>query len=438
MQTRLARLFLFFSLVCVGCFCAGYAQLNKQFSNIFSEILDKRLRRSVGLHGMHFIEASKEADRLLTPALNSLVVGNISSFPLSSTIPAVTFDFSTGVPVSITETLGPIFSETAQTIGKGRIGIGFNYSYLSLSKYRGLSTEDMRFTFVHQDITQDSTLGDNPTENDVIDMLLGLDVNANIFALYATAGVTNNLDVGVAIPIINVSLSGTAVAVINSYTFGRLGQAFHYFGGDSLHPVLNTRVPYDASATGIGDIAVRIKYTIARGRNIDAAALVDVRLPTGKEEKFLGTGKTNVKILGILSARVSDFAPHLNFGYEKRSADFQSDRFEFRAGFDHKVLSSLTFAFDLLGTIDVNSSKAIKLFPGTRTVIDEVPNGEYAREIDLSNIPERDNDNTYSVSAGFKYAPSERVVLLVNLLVPMNDGGLRSSVAPTVGLSMNF
>lgn len=424
----------------------SYAQLNTQFNKVFSEILDARLRRSVGVHGTHFLEAADEANRLLTPALNSLIVSNISSFPLSSTIPAVTFDFSTGVPVPVTESLGPIFSETAETIGKGRMGVGFNYSFLDLSRVRGLPTEDMRFGFTHQDTNNDTTIGGfNPTENDVIDVVMGMNLHASIFALYATYGVTGDLDVGVAIPFINVNLNGTADATINSYTYARLQEAFHYFGGDSLNPVLETKVPYDASATGLGDIAVRLKYSFARGKGLDVAALADVRLPTGKEENFLGTGKTDFRVLGIVSKKFSDFIPHLNLGYEKRSANFQSDRIDFRAGFDEKVLSGLTFSLDVLGTVDLNSDKAIKLFPGTRTVVDQVidPNtgnvlGRSPRQIDLSNVPERNDDNMYSLSAGFKYAPSEKVVVLANVLVPLNNGGLRASVAPTVGVSANF
>lgn len=439
-----AQSFLFLVLLSFLVVDIGRAQLNTQFNDIFSEILDVRLRRSVGQHGTHFLEAAAEANQLLTPALNSLVASNILSFPLSSTIPAITFDFSSGVPVPVTGSLGPVFSETGETIGKGRIGIGFNYSYLDLSRFRGLPTEDMRFTFTHQDVNTDTVIGgNNPAENDLIDLTMGMNVHASIFALYATIGLTSDLDVGIAVPVINVNLNGTAVAVINSYTYARLGEALHFFGGDSINPVLDTRVPYDASASGLGDIALRFKYAFLHKHGFDAAALVDVRLPTGNEENFLGTGKTNFRLVGILSKRFPDFAPHLNLGYEKRSADFQSDRIDFRLGFDNKVVSSLTFALDILGTLDINTDKAIKLFPGTRTIVDQVVEngtvvGQNFRQVSLSNIPDRNNDDTYCLSTGFKYAPSDRVILLINVLVPLNDGGLRSSVAPTVGFSVNF
>lgn len=426
------------------CNDAAHAQLNSQFNDIFSEILDVRLRRSVGQHGTHFLEAAAEANQLLTPALNSLIASNISSFPLSSTIPAITFDFSSGIPVPVTGSLGPVFSETGETIGKGRIGIGFNYSYLNLSRFRGLPTEDMRFTFTHQDVNRDTVIGGtNPAENDLIDLTMGMNVNTSIFAVYATVGVTSDLDVGIAIPVINVSLNGTATAVINSYTYARLGEALHFFGGDSVNPVLETKVPYDASASGLGDIALRFKYAFLHQNGFDGAALADIRLPTGNADNFLGTGKTNVRLIGILSRKFQDFTAHLNLGYEKRSADFQSDRIDFTLGFDNKVMSSLTFALDILGTVDINADKAIKLFPGTRTIVDQVVQGgtvigQNLRQVPLSNIPDRNNDDTYSLSTGFKYAPSDHSIILANILVPLSDGGLRASVIPTVGFSLDF
>jgi hypothetical protein len=93
-----------------------------------------------------------------------------------------------------------------------------------------------------------------------------------------------------------------------------------------------------------------------------------------------------------------------------------------------------------LGQVDVNSDDAIELFPGTTTIIDRVSSGEgqAVREIDLSNIPERDNDNVYDASFGFRYAPSANVILLGNILVPLNNGGLRSTVVPTVGLTFSL
>jgi len=204
------------------------------------------------------------------------------------------------------------------------------------------------------------------------------------------------------------------------------------------HPQFETSFRYDESGTGLGDIAVKLKYSFLRGTDVDLAALLDVRIPTGDEDDFLGTGKTSVRFSGIISKKIGDFTPHLNIGYDRRAADLDSDEFEFVAGFDHKIASGLSFAFDILGEFDLNDDEVIKLFPGTKTISDRVPMGQSERQVDRSNIPERDDDNSISVSFGFRYAPSEHVILLGNILVPLNEGGLRSTVAATYGVSVSL
>lgn len=444
MQTKLIRKFLLCSTLAFLVLAnTAQAQLNKVFENVFRDILDNQLQRSgsPGEHGTHFLEAADLANSSLSPALNSLIASNVSSFPLSSTSAGVTFDFSTGQPVSITESMGPIFAETGKTLGKGKFNFGVNYNYLSFAKFRGIDTEDIRFTFTHQDVTPgEGPLGQSRNESDTIDLILDMDVKANIFAVFATFGLTNNFDIGIAIPYINLSLSGIAQATVNSFTYARSDTAFHNFGQDVRNPELQAISPYDESVSGLGDIAIKLKYSFVRGADMDMAALMDVRLPTGEDSDFLGTGKTNIRFAGIISKKIGDFTPHLNVGYDKRLAELDSDEFEFALGFDQKIVSGLTFAFDILGQVDVNSDDAIELFPGITEIVDQPESGEgqARREIDLSNIPERDNDNVYDASFGFRYAPSANVILLGNILVPLNNGGLRSRVAPTVGLTISL
>ena len=164
--------------------------------------------------------------------------------------------------------LGPIFADRATTIGRGKFSVGFNATYLDLSMFRGTATDQMQFGFTHKDLNGDAILGgidSTSTEGDVINVTLGSQIKATIFAFYATYGITSNLDLGVAVPLIHISLSGTAHAVISSYTYANQGSAAHFFGGTSTSPILTTDVPYDQNVTGLGDLAVRLKYCFIRG-----------------------------------------------------------------------------------------------------------------------------------------------------------------------------
>lgn len=168
---------------------ASRAQLNNVFNGVFREILDHRLSLSPGVHGGHFLDQADLASSLLTPALNGLIVSNVSAFPISSaTVATLTFNIDSGRPASSTESLGPILAEIAETLGKNKVNLEINYTYLNLAKFRGLPTQDIRFTFTHEDVTNDGALGESPNESDTIDLLPGFDVDAQVMAAIATWG----------------------------------------------------------------------------------------------------------------------------------------------------------------------------------------------------------------------------------------------------------
>jgi hypothetical protein len=313
----------------------------------------------------------------------------------------------------------------------------------------------MRFTFIHQDVTSippfeedhtpDGSLGAPAYELDYIDVYPSLDINSSIFVFSLTAGILRNLDVSLAVPIVNVNLSGDATAVINSFTYGRLNPArpefqgaAHTFGGDPLSPILEADTTYDVSTNGLGDLAVRLKYVIRNQESLSLAAMADVRLPTGDEHNFLSTGEANLRFLWIMSSKFGDFNPHFNLGYDQRRGTFDSDEIEYVFGFDQKLTNALTFAVDILGTYDLDEDEAIKLLPGSVPIRENFEGGAVVRSYDLSNIPDWSRDNTIDLAVGLRVAPSEKVVLMGNIFAPLDKGGLRSSITPTFGLSISI
>lgn len=451
--------------VCLlGCLISGLSlqaqdnNLNTTFTRLFQRILGDEngeggalaivkvfnaQGQEVANHAEHFKDASLEAVNVLTPALNSLIAGNVSSFPLSSTSAGVTFDFSTGLPVSISESMGPIFAETGKTLGKSKFNIGLNYTFLDLANFRGIKTQDLGFVFTHEDVLN-SGLGDTPNESDLLNIELGLDLDASIFVYYTTFGVTKNFDIGIAVPVINISMNGPAHASIDSYTLANGGSANHMFiGGTTNNPLLEQSFDYSESAWGLGDVTLRLKYSFLQGAGVNLAALVDVRVPTGDEENFMGTGKPNVRVIGIMSKKLGDFTPHLNVGYDARMADLDSDEVEFAAGFDQRIGKGLTFAMDILGEFDINTEEAIT-FPEPVSITDQYRNenrelvASYERTVERTNIPVLDNDNLLNAALGFRFSPAESVILLGNVLIPMNDAGLRAPIVPTAGITISF
>lgn len=417
------------------------AQLNQVIYHVFQEILVNRVVRTSGPHGNHsgnhFLTSADVANSRLAPALNSFIASNITSFPIPTMVRNTAFQMSAGSPVAKTTGLGPIFAEPAETLGKGVLNVGVSVSHLNFSQIRGIPTDDLSFVFMHRDLTSDGTLGDFAPENDAIMIDLNLDLSASISALVATFGITNALDVGIAAPLIVTTLRGNAEAAIASYTLEHLGTAVHRFGGNDANPVLTTSVPFQESALGLGDVAVRLKYNFLRGWQRNAAALLEARLPTGKQDDFLGAGDTDFRLVFIAEQRIGTFSPHLNLGFNRGTEGLNNDMLELKAGFEQRIAEGLNLAVDVLATHDLSNTMTIA-FPGSAIIHDHEAGETMIREIELSNVPNRDHDNIMDASVGFRFAPSNRFAFLGNLLIPLNDGGLRSSFTPTVGFSMNY
>lgn len=392
---------------------------------------------ATAVHGQHFIPSETESNGALLDFFGSAIAINVSSFPLPSTVSSQTFRFENGVPTPTSNSFGPISAERAQTIGRGRMNAGVNYSRLSFARLRGVDLDAISLTFVHQNADfpgcdeafgGDCTdLGIPPVENDLITLDLDLAIDAEVFAFYATFGVTDWLDLGIAVPVVDLELDGASVARVDPFTGD---QALHFFGGTPDNPVLEATSRVRGSATGLGDVAVRLKGQVTRNEVWNAGIMGELRVPTGREEDFLGSGSVNAKGLAILSGVFEGFSPHANFGYEHRGSQLDEDEIELVVGFDQRMAEWATLAVDLLGSFQLGDGEIE--FPEPVRITSPFP-----RTVRLTNLPDR-RDDVVDASFGFKFRTGGGLVIVANTLVALNDGGLRSRVAPTFGLEYLF
>ncbi len=427
----------------LGCFvmlllaAAGDSQtLQEQINNMFSEVLTLNL--SPGQHGEHFLPVKVASSQALINSLNTFIGTSVASFPLSSSTAGVTFDFSTGKPVQTSTSFGPIFSERAQTIGGKRITMGLNFTSIVFSRIRGIALEDLRLTFTHQDVGLPG-LGDSPNESDIMDFYMRMDIAASVMAVYFTYGITDRLDLGLAVPFTNIQLKTSPYARINSYTWVSNDSANHYFGGTQTEPVLSKYpTPINDDATGIGDIAIRVKYNFVRDKTVDFAAMLEYRLDSGDAANFLGAGFSVLRASVIGSKITGDFAPHLNLSYMKKFTDMDRDEFEFILGYDQKIAGWLTLAFDVLGRFDLGDPLKSMQFPTSVDIKRTVGSTEYVNTVSLTNLPNYDHDDTIDAALGFKLKLKESLLLMSNIFVPLNHTGLRADFVPTLGLEFSF
>jgi len=376
-------------------------------------------------HGQHFIPANQAGNQALLAFLDAAIGRSVANLPLGATSSGVTFTFEGGVPVTTSLSAGPIFAERAQTLGRGRVYVGLSMTGLHFQEIRGVSLDDLALNFAHQDVGEQG-LGDPTFENDIFQVRLGLDVNVLVTAAQITWGVVDFVDIGLVVPLVRTTLSGTSVAQI--FPFGTT--AFHSFGTEGGNPILSEATSASGTATGIGDIATRLKINVARAENVAVAVLADLRLPTGAAEDFLGAGEASWRAVGILSGRWSGFAPHVNTGYLIRTGDLDNDAFLATVGFDQLIGSWATVAADFISEWQIGESKLP--LPGPIELAKP-----FERTVPSSDIPNR-RDDALAVSFGLKATTQRGITLVGNVIVPIGNGGVQPGALWTAGIEYTF
>lgn len=388
-------------------------------------------------HGTHFVPASAAENASLIAFVTGAIGANIGNTPIGSTSGAETFRFEGGVPVRTSQSAGPIFAERAQTLGRGRMLAGITRSTFSFSTLRGVDLRDIQLTFTHENVdfpNCDSLFGGDCTrmgvpsfENDIMEFNLSLDIDVAVHAFYLTYGLTDNIDIGAVVPVVTASMTGQSRAEL--VPFGP-GNVAHYFDGTSDDPELAASRSTSGSATGVGDVALRLKASFAEVRNAAIALLADARFPTGSEEDLLGAGEFTARGLAVFTSRFGAFSPHANVGYLYRDSETRSDAILATVGFDHQLGERVTLAADLVNELQVGDSK-LRLPP---LVEYEAP---FERTVRPTSIPDM-RDDYVSGSFGFKFMPSTGFTALVNALFPLNRGGLRPDIVYTAGVEYSF
>lgn len=376
-------------------------------------------------HGNHFIPDAQNSSFAVVSFLADAVALGASNSPLGSTSSGVTFRIVGGVPVQNSASLGPVFGERGQTLGKGRFLMGANITGTRYKTLRGVPIDNLRLTFTHEDIGNPG-LGDPSFENDVINMRMSLFVDLLTTTFFANYGLLDRVDIGVAVPLVYTSIKGRSTAVIQPFNSNDIE---HFFGGTPTNPILRASTSTFGSATGIGDIAGRIKINFSRADALSFAVLGDVRFPTGDEDNLLGSGHLSFRSLAVFSSQFGAFSPHVNLGYYYRGTDLGNDSFLGTVGFDQALSPWATIAGDLLSEWEVGTDKH-KL---KQSVQYKFP---YARTVEITDIPNT-RDNRASASMGFKFRAGSATIV-TNALFPILRGGLSPNAVWTTGLEFGF
>lgn len=378
----------------------------------------------VGGHGSHYIPGITQGERDLLAFITGSISTSLANLPFTAATAGTAFEFVGGAPVATNVSAGGVFGDRSLTLGRGRLLAGANVNALNMRTLRGQRLDDLTFRFAHQNVGN-PLMGDPSFENDIIEVRTRLNVDLLVASAFASYGVTDNIDVGLLIPIVRASLSGHSEAQV--IPFNR--PTPHLFG-TSAEPSEFAEASTSGTATGLGDIAVRVKANLYQASDLGLAIAGDIRLPTGDSANFLGSGQTTVRALGILSSRTGAFSPHLNAGFAIRTGETQTNSVVGALGFDHLLADGVTLAVDLLGDFALGDSP-LQL---PESIIFDSP---VRRRVRLTDIPEQ-RDHLIDASVGLKMQLANDLRIVSNLLVPLSDGGMRPRYLWTAGLERVF
>lgn len=398
-------------------------------------------------------------------ALNQQLALQLSSFPLPSSSGgfSYTYDPTLGTFKRGSDSFGPIYAERVDTVGQGRFNVGANFSHFSFDELNGLnlSNGDLKLVFGHVEIPRTPEFY---FEGDVIQSQLSLKITDNIAAFVATYGITDRFDIGVAVPYVDVSMSPTSDLQVNRLATGNdpnpAFREIHRFPvGDLADPSCATVTPdveqgctLSQSASGIGDVLLRLKYRLTDSPNAGVAIATDARFPTGSEEDLLGTGVFQLRAYVIASGHFGFFSPHLNVGYtwaihrhNNQPAGYTGipDQVNYTGGFDVAIGSRVTFAFDVIGTTYLNTpivgveNTAFTANTASNIIDPNTPPVYVTTTLPQLTVHTGDL-NTLTGSGGFKINPFGNLLITLNALFSLNNNGLVDHLTPMVGLDYAF
>ncbi len=326
------------------------------------------------------------------------------SIPIISSSAGFTYRYNAAIGAfeRTSDTLGPIFLERPDTLGRGKFNVNVSYQYVQFDQFDGTSLRNLQSP---DPVVLQTSGGDQVTTR----LRYSLRLQNHVTAVSATYGVCDDLDVNLLVPLIET----------------RLAVGVHASGVGEGH--------VHDDAFGVGDILVRTKYQLPRLDWFRSAIGLQLRLPSGNENDFQGTGNFEASPFfygsTLLWGRVE---PHVNLGIDYNTGDVSHSAARYGAGVDVDAHPRIGFAFGFLGRSELGGSadRRDTLFLHSR-------NGADVREPLLGlDFGRKD---FFDFSFGVRAVLFRNIMMFANGIYALNDSGLRNdTIIPTVGFEGTF
>ena len=366
-------------------------------------------------------------------AIDGSIGAQLSQLPLAVSAPGTAVLIVNGNP-QVFDNLGPILLDRPDSVGRGNLVLGFNFQQFTFNHLDGINLTAVPFAY----------FASSNGSNQYIEQTQHISFKYNQYVALATYGLPKATDVTVVVPFARVSIGAGAVDAM-AFNLNPQNEIV------STNNIGNTYVP--GFASGIGDVAINVKHVLWSGGESGRGSLAAggvLRLPTGDALNYLGSGAYGVNLYGLVSYKWR-LSPHGRIAYQWNTNSVLLNPngigpnkqlpggVQFDGGADFGLNSHLTISGDVLGTQSVNANS---LQTGTIPLsyaTPPYPSGTPAAAV-KSVSTFQNTYTTANLSAGLKWKPfrKQNLILYGNVLIQMNDVGLRPDPSPSGGISYSF
>jgi hypothetical protein len=331
------------------------------------------------------------------------------SLPIPSASSGITFEFDpkTSAFERSTELLGQLFVERARPIGRGKLNLSLTYQYVELQTYEGHDLDAL---------SDPRPILDQGTGTTFTIPHMDVDLATHMMTPSLSYGVTDDLEVNLTVPVLYTDLNVEA-------QLRQLQSGTVQLGSSSEHVL------------GVGDIVLRGKYRLLHGWLGDLAAGLVFRLPSGDVDRFQGTGLFEVGPRVYASTPAVALAPRIRVqgfvdgGLDLTPQNARRGEGRYNMGFDVMFASRATLGIAFLAR-----------WPFSRTlpsgaVLVPRPDGTYTPPFGI----DPGHPSYYDLSIGGRVNLwRDTLFLMGNVIIPLNDDGVRPTITPLIGIEATF
>ena len=345
-------------------------------------------------------ERDRAAAEAARDAISRALLVNLTTVPLASSSSGFLYRLNPtlGTMERTTQSFGAFFVERALTAGQGRASFGASFFTSGFDRLDDRRLKDGSLITVANQFRDETAPFDTEA--------LTLRIRSSTVTFFGNVGVTDAFEVGAVLPLIRLTLDGQRLNVYRDDPF--------------------LQSSGEASASGIGDVALRAKYTLARSETSAFAAAAEIRLPTGDEENLLGSGSAAYRFLGIGSIESGRLTVHGHGGFVVGGI---VDELNFAAAASVAVLPRLTVSGEAL-VRRVSDFSELELVSRPHPTFNGVDTYRLESQTFAATLA--------NAVAGFKWNVGGTVVVAGHLAFPLVRRGLTAPVTPTFAVEYAF